>query len=60
MKVLFTLALLASITLFACSDADVENTTDVVLDTTDVADTATNDVADASSDAETDAADTRD
>ena len=60
MKVLFTLAVLASISLLACSDADVESTTDVALDTADVADTATDDVSDVSSDAEIDAPDIRD
>lgn len=60
MKFLFTLAVLASIALIACSDADVENTTDVVQDTADAADTVTNDAVDVSSDAEIDAPDARD
>ena len=60
MKFLFTLAVLASIALIACSDADVENTTDVVQDTADAADTVTNDAVDVPSDAEIDAPDARD
>ena len=60
MKFLFTLAVLAAIALIACSDADVENTTDVVQDTADAADTVTNDTVDVSSDAEIDAPDARD
>ena len=60
MKFLFTLAVLASIALIACSDADVENTTDVVQDTADAADTVTNDAVDVPSDAEIDAPAARD